>query len=299
MEIVVTGGCGFIGSNLIERLSSEGHSIKVFDNMNTGNPNNLKGLGAKIFNEPYNKMDSLVQKPDVVFHLGIPSSSPMYRNDPKLVGEAINDAITIFEYAKKNECKVICASSSSLYNGNEPPYSEDMPIHVTDYYTECRYLIERLAKLYNILFNMKSVILRFFSVYGPREKYKGKYANIITQFLWAILKNEQPVIFGDGNQTRDFIYVGDVVEALMLAMEKDFEYELFNAGTGVAHSFNQIIDILNESLGKTIKPIYKLNPIKNYVYDTLADTTKAEKKLGFKAKTSLKQGITNLINKEK
>jgi UDP-glucose 4-epimerase len=295
MEIIVTGGCGFIGSNLVESLINERHSVNVFDNMNTGNPNNLKGLGAKIFSEPYSKIGSLVQKPDMIFHLGIPSSSPMYRNNPELVGEAINDAITLFEYAKKKECKVVYASSSSLYNGNKPPYREDMPIYVTDYYTECRYSIERLAKLYNTLYGVKSIGLRFFSVYGPREKYKGKYANIITQFLWAMLKDEQPVIFGDGNQTRDFIYVGDIVKALMLAMKKDFEYEIFNVGTGVAYSFNQIIDSLNELIGKNIKPIYKPNPIKNYVNDTLADTAKAEKMLGFKAKTTLKDGIARLI----
>ena len=295
MEIIVTGGCGFIGSNLVESLINERHSVNVFDNMNTGNPNNLKGLEAKIFSEPYSKIGSLVQKPDMIFHLGIPSSSPMYRNNPELVGEAINDAITVFEYAKKKECKIVYASSSSLYNGNKPPYREDMPIYVTDYYTECRYSIERLAKLYNTLYGVKSIGLRFFSVYGPREKYKGKYANIITQFLWAMLKDEQPVIFGDGNQTRDFIYVGDIVKALMLAMKKDFEYEIFNVGTGVAYSFNQIIDSLNELIGKNIKPIYKPNPIKNYVKDTLADTAKAEKMLGFKAKTTLKDGIAQLI----
>jgi UDP-glucose 4-epimerase len=295
MEIIVTGGCGFIGSNLVESLINERHSVNVFDNMNTGNPNNLKGLEAKIFSEPYSKIGSLVQKPDMIFHLGIPSSSPMYRNNPELVGEAINDAITVFEYAKKKECKVVYASSSSLYNGNKPPYHEDMPIYVTDYYTECRYSIERLAKLYNTLYGVKSIGLRFFSVYGPREKYKGKYANIITQFLWAMLKDDQPVIFGDGNQTRDFIYVGDIVKALMFATKKDFEYEIFNVGTGVAYSFNQIIDSLNELIGKNIKPIYKPNPIKNYVNDTLANTAKAEKMLGFKAKTTLKDGIAQLI----
>ena len=299
MKVLVTGGCGFIGSNLVERLLNEGHSVKVFDNMHTGNPSNLKGLAAEIFREPYSKMGSLVQKPNIVFHLGIPSSSPMYKNNPKLVGEAINDAIDVFEFAKKKGCKVVYASSSSLYNGNEPPYREDMPIHVKDYYTECRYAIERLAKLYNTLHGVKSVGLRFFSVYGPNEKYKGKYANIITQFLWAMLKDEQPVIFGDGNQTRDFIYVGDVVEALMLAMEKDFECEIFNVGTGVAHSFNQIVDLLNENLGKNIEPIHQPMPFKNYVFETLADTTKAEKILGFKAKKTLEEGIKSLIKEEK
>ncbi|RLG97638.1 nucleoside-diphosphate sugar epimerase, partial [Candidatus Bathyarchaeota archaeon] len=205
------------------------------------------------------------------------------------------DMITILEYAKKTGCKVIYASSSSIYNGNKVPYREDMPIYVTDYYTECRYSMERLAKLYNILHGVKSVGMRFFSIYGPKEEYKGRYANIVSQFLWSMLKDEPPVIFGDGSQTRDFTHVRDVVEALILAMEKDFECEIFNVGTGVSHSFNEVVEILNRLLGKNIKPIYKPNPIKNYVYHTLADTRKAEKVLGFKARITLEEGLSELV----
>ncbi|RJS89528.1 NAD-dependent epimerase/dehydratase family protein [Candidatus Bathyarchaeota archaeon] len=295
MKIVVTGGCGFIGSNLVERLVRDGYSVTIFDNLHTGSLENIKGLDVEFFNEPYSKMADIVPKADVVFHLGIPSSSPMYKRNPKLVGKAINDAIDIFEYAKKSGCKVVYASSSSVYNGNKVPYREDMPIYVTDFYTECRYAIERLAKLYNSLFGVKSVGLRFFSIYGPKEEFKKQYANIVSQFLWAMKRDESPVIFGDGTQTRDFTHVYDVVEALILAWKKDFECEIFNVGTGVAHSFNEIVEILNRLLGKNIKPIYKPNPIKNYVYHTLADTSKAEKMLGFKAKISLEEGLRMLL----
>ena len=296
MNVIVTGGCGFIGSNLVERLLEEGHRVTVFDNLSTSNLKNIEGLDVKFFNEPYEKIPFLVRDIDVIFHLGIPSSSPMYKREPHLVGKAINEAITILEYARKNKCKIVYASTSSLYNGNPTPYKEDMPIYVTDYYTECRYAIERLAELYNSLFNVKSVGLRLFSVYGPKEKYKGEYANIVSQFLWLMERDEPPIIFGDGSQTRDFIYVKDVVEAFMLAAEKEFNYEIFNVGTGVAYSFNEVVDLINRLLGKNIKPIYKPNPIKNYVYHTLADTTKAEKILGFKAKVSLEEGIKNLIS---
>jgi UDP-glucose 4-epimerase len=169
-----------------------------------------------------------------------------------------------------------------------------MPIYVTDYYTECRYAIERLAKLYNILHGVRSVGLRLFSVYGPKEQYKGEYANVISQFLWLMKRDQPPIIFGDGTQTRDFIHVADVVEAFMLSAEKDFECEIFNVGTGIARSFNYVVDLINKILGKSIKPVYKPNPIKNYVYHTLADTTKAEKILGFKAKITLEEGIRDL-----
>ncbi|MCD6089204.1 NAD-dependent epimerase/dehydratase family protein [Candidatus Bathyarchaeota archaeon] len=295
MKIIVTGGCGFIGSNLVERLVKDGYSVVVFDNLHTGNLENIKGLDVEFFNESYSKLTDLVSEADVVFHLGIPSSSPMYKENPRLVGEAINDAIEIFEYAKKTGCKVVYASSSSIYNGNKIPYREDMPIYVTDFYTECRYAIERLAKLYNILYGVKSVGLRFFSIYGPKERYKGRYANIVSQFLWAMQKDEPPIIFGDGTQTRDFTHVYDVVDALILAWKKNFECEIFNVGTGVAHSFNEVVELINKILGKNIKPVYKPNPIKNYVYHTLADTTKAEKMLGFKAKISLEEGLVSLV----
>lgn len=218
----------------------------------------------------------------------------MYKREPFLVGRTINDAVAIFEYAKKSGCKIIYASTSSLYNGNSLPYREDMPIYVADYYTECRYAIERLATLYNKLYGVKSVGLRLFSVYGPKEEHKGEYANIVSQFLWQIRKDEAPVIFGDGEQTRDFIRVEDVVDAFMLAAEKDFECEIFNVGTGIAHTFNDVINLLNKCLKKDVKPIYKPNPIKNYVYHTRADTKKAEKVLGFKAKISLETGVKNL-----
>lgn len=295
LKIVVTGGCGFIGSNLVERLVKKGYSVVVFDNLHTGNLENIEGLDVEFFNEPYSKLGEIVPKADVIFHLGIPSSTPMYKRNPKLVGKAINDAIEIFEYAKKNGCKVVYASSSSIYNGNKLPYREDMPVYVTDFYTECRYAIERLAKLYNILFRVKNVGLRFFSVYGPKEKFKKQYANIVSQFLWAMQRDESPVIFGDGTQTRDFTHVYDVVDALLLAWKKDFECEIFNVGTGVAYNFNEVVDLLNKALGKNIKPIYKPNPIENYVYHTLADTTKAEKMLGFKAKISFEEGLRSLL----
>lgn len=296
MRVIVTGGCGFIGSNLVERLVKDGYEVVVFDNLSTGNLKNIEGLDVKFFNEPYERAIDLVPRCDVIFHLGMPSSSPMYKRDPALVGKTINDAIAIFEYAKRVGCKVIYASSSSVYNGNPVPYNEDMPIYVTDYYTECRYAIERLAKLYNSLYGVKSVGLRLFSVYGIREEYKGEYANVVTQFLWKIMRDESPIVYGDGSQTRDFIHVYDVVDAFMLSMRDDLECEIFNVGFGVAYTFNYVIGLINKFLCKSVKPVYKPNPIKNYVYHTLADTTKAERVLGFKAKISLEEGIKSLID---
>jgi UDP-glucose 4-epimerase len=138
--------------------------------------------------------------------------------------------------------------------------------------------------------------LRFFSVYGLKEEFKGTYANIVTQFLWAIQKDKAPVVYGDGSQTRDFVNVKDVVESLMLSMQKNLNCEIFNVGTGKEHSFNEVVDKINRLLNKNVKPIYKPNPIRNYLYHTLADTTKSQNILQFKAKISLEEGIHSLIS---
>jgi UDP-glucose 4-epimerase len=294
--ILVTGGAGFIGSNLVEDLLSSGEEVTILDNLNTGSMLNLEGLNGslKVIKASCLDASSLDLDPSAIYHLGIPSSSPMYKKNPYLVGEAINGAIAVFELAKKARCRVVYASSSSLYNGNAPPHREEMPIQVTDYYTEARLAIERIAELYRRLFDVPSVGLRFFSVYGPKEKAKKQYANMVSQFLWEMQEGRTPVIYGDGNQTRDFIYVKDIVRALKLAMGSDY-HGILNVGTGTAYSFNEVIDLINGKLGSKIKPKYVDNPIKNYVAHTLADTSKAKNILDFNARYELKDGIESLL----
>ena len=295
-KILVTGGAGFIGSHLVHALKGE-YEITVIDDLSLGVRGNIPN--DVIFNMmPVECLKFINEQYDVVFHLGIPSSSPMYKENPQLVGKTINEMIVVLEYCKKHDAKLIYASTSSIYNGNPLPFREDMPIYVTDYYTECRYAIERLAKLYHKLHGVSSIGLRFFSVYGERERHKGKYANLVSQFLWSMMRNKQPLIYGDGNQTRDFIYVGDVVDALIKSMNFLLDIrnvcEIFNVGTGKAYSLNELVKIINRVLGKNIKPKYIENPIKNYVFHTLADTTKSESILGFKAKITLNEGISIL-----
>ena len=299
MKYLVTGGAGFVGSNLTENLVKENHEVIVLDNLHTGSMDNLEAIKDKItvVNSPCSdvlKID-IVKNLDGIFHLGVPSSSPMYKRDPLLVGRAINDFIQILELAKREKCKIVFASSSSVYNGNQIPWKEDMEIKVSDFYTEARYAMERMAKLYYDLFNVRSVGLRFFSVYGPKEEAKKEYANLISQFLWSLKNNEQPVVYGDGSQTRDFIYVEDVVNACNLAMNSEIDCDVFNVGTGKNYSLNEIIDMLNEMLGTSVRAKYVDNPIKNYVKDTLADTTKAKEKLGFEARYNVRDGIKKLI----
>jgi UDP-glucose 4-epimerase len=297
MKILVTGGAGFIGSNLVEELSKE-HKIIVLDNFHSGNISNLEKIkGITLINGSCNDILKNIKFPevDMIYHLGIPSSSPMYREKPSLVGEAINGAIEVFEFGMGEGVeKIIYASSSSLYSGLTPPHKEDMEIQVTDYYTEARLAIERIAKLYNKLYGVKSAGLRFCSVYGPHEEAKGEYANIVTQFLWKMKRGVAPEIYGDGLQSRDFVFVKDVVQACTLMIENNIDYEILNVGTGEAFTFNDVVTILNHKLKTKIKAKHIDMPIQNYVNQTLADISRI-KKFGYSPKYSLEQGIDELI----
>ena len=296
MSVLVTGGAGFIGSNLAEELLASGEDLIVLDNFTTGTLENLEGLSGKLKIVEGSCLDlhSLDINPKAIYHLGVPSSSPIYRSEPLLVGEAINGMIAVLELAKKTGSRVVYASTSSLYSGQTPPHREDMEVLVTDYYTEARLSMERMAELYRKLFGVEAVGMRFFSVYGPHEAAKKQYANIVTQFLWEMMAGRAPVIYGDGTQTRDFTYVKDITRALKLAMESDFSGAL-NVGTGKSYSFNEAAEILAGELGLSIRAEHVDNPIKNYVQDTLADTRKAEEVLGFKAEYTLKEGIREII----
>lgn len=297
MKILVTGGLGFIGSNIAGRLVREGHQVTILDNKHTGNEHNISGLKgkAKVQIGRSGDVEKLGEKFDVIFHEGIYSSTPMYKEDPHRVAEVIEDFISILEYAKKNGIKVVWASSSSVYNGVKPPQREDAVIPVTDFYTEARLAMERLSELYHKLYGVKAIGLRYFSVYGPHEESKGRYANLVSQFMWAMEKGESPSVYGDGSQTRDFTYIEDVVEANLLAMKSNVGFGIYNIGTGKSITINGMIEVLGKAMGKPVEPVYTQNPIKNYVEHTLASTSKAERELGFKARVGLEQGIGKIL----
>ncbi len=296
MSTLVTGGAGFIGSNLVEELLAAGEEVIVLDNMHTGSPANLEGLKGRltVIRASCNQIPDMDIRAEKIYHLGIPSSSPMYKKNPYLAGEALNGFTAVFELARKSQARVVYASSSSLYNGLLPPHREDMTIIVSDYYTEARLAMERMAELYKRLFDVGSVGMRFFSVYGPKEKAKKQYANMVSQFLWEMREGKTPLVFGDGSQTRDFTHVKDVARALQMAMKSDY-HGILNVGTGNAYSFNRVIEMINSHLKSAIRPKYTENPIKNYVKDTLADTSKCKEILDFEARITLDEGISDLV----
>jgi len=297
-KILVTGGAGFIGSNLAKNLLKDGHKIIVVDNLTTGSLDNLKTVKDEItfIKSSAGKVLSMkeLKGVDGIFHVGIPSSSPLYKKDHQLVSEAISDFINVLELAKRENCKMVFASSSSVYNGNKIPYKETQPVLIKDFYTEARYPMERLSRLYYDFFGVKSIGLRLFSVYGPGEESKKNLANLVSQFLWEMKKNKAPVIYGNGKQERDFIYVEDIIRGFKMAMDSKIDCDVVNLGTGKYYNLNQLVKILNKVLNKNLPIVYVKNTVKNYINRQMADTTKAKKVLGFKNKISLEQGIRKL-----
>jgi len=302
MKYLVTGGAGFIGSNLVEALVKKGQEVIVVDNLSTGSLKNLSKVKSKIrfikaeVGQVLNSKK--IRKLDGIYHFAIPSSTPLYRKNRLLIGKSINEFIQVLELAKRENCKMVFSSSSSLYNGHKGPFKENLPVLIKDFYTEARYLMERLAKLYYDFYGVGSIGFRFFSIYGPREKAKKTFANLVSQFLWSMKKGKSPIIYGDGSQERDFTYIGDIIKGLELGMNSKINCDIFNLGTGKCYNLNELVAILNKILGTNIKPVYIKNPLKNYVFETLADTKKAKEKLGFKAEISLKEGIKKILNEE-
>jgi UDP-glucose 4-epimerase len=294
-KFLVTGGAGFIGSNLVEDLVKAGKEVAVVDNCSTGSLDNLEASKDKIRFIKAAAADvlELSELKDLkgIYHLGIPSTTQLYRNNPLLVGEAINEFIGILDLAKRENCRIVYASSSSIYNGNQPPFTEDMPVLAKDFYAETRYSMERLARIYNDFYGVRSIGFRFFSVYGPREEAKKNFANLVSQFLWAMKVGKRPLIYGDGTQARDFTYVSDIVRGFIMGMEADIDCDIFNLGTNKSYDLNELVRILNKALGTEIEPEDAENPLKNYGQATLADVSKAKERLGWSAKVTLEDGI--------
>ena len=304
---MITGGAGFIGSNIARILLERGYRVYVLDDFFLGRRSNIRWLEAR-YRENIRVIEGSVLDPAIlsrimskchyVIHEAAYSSAPMFDSDPR---QGINVNIlgfsNVLEIARRSNIrKVVYASTSSLYGGFDPPHREDLPVSPRTFYEYTMFAREHIARIYYDAYGVRSVGMRYFSVYGPNELHKGRYANVVTQFLWCMLKNKQPVIYGDGTQTRDFIYVDDVAEATILAMEnEDLACDVINVGTGVETSFNEVIRLLQDACSRDVTPIYVENPIRRYVYRTRADTAKAERILGFKAKVSVGEGVRKLV----
>ncbi len=303
-KALVTGGAGFIGSNLVEELVERDIEVVVLDDLYLGSRENLSEVESEIeFVKgsvlDREKVEAAVEGCDTVFHQAARSSSPMHKENPQRGCRVnIEGFVTTAEAAiEAGVEKIVYASTSSMYGSVEPPHREDMEEVPTNLYTASKMSRERYAQVYSYNNRVETTGLRYFSVYGPHERSKGKYANIVTQFLWKMMEDEQPVIWGDGSQTRDFTFVKDVVTANILAAERKegIDGKYFNVGTGKDVSFNQVVEKLNEVLGKNIEAEHVDNPREKYVQTTKADISRARKSLGYEPDYSFEEGLEKTV----
>jgi UDP-glucose 4-epimerase len=299
MKILVTGGAGFIGSNVVDALVKDGHEVTVLDNLSTGKEENINPE-VKFYNIDLLDMESLELvfrefKPDVVNHHAAQIDVRKSVEDPSFDAETnIIGSINLFELSINYGVRRIIFSSTggALYGELENlPASEDTPIEPLSPYGVAKYCAENYLNYFKRLYSIERVILRYANVYGPRQDPLGE-AGVVAIFTGKILKGEKPVVYGDGNQTRDYVFVEDVVKANVLALEG--KEGIYNIGTGKETSVNELVEIFSKVLGREIKSEYA-PPRKGEASRISLDGEKAKRELGFVPKFSLPEGIRETI----
>jgi nucleoside-diphosphate-sugar epimerase len=303
-KFLVTGGAGFIGSNICRKLVSQGCFVRVVDNLLTGKKSNLASILDKIdfleadMGDP-KVVRSAMKDIDIVLHQGALPSVPRSVDDPAATHRHCVDAtFTLLLAARDARIKrFVYASSSSAY-GDTPtlPKVETMLPSPLSPYAVAKLVGEYYCSVFSGVFGLQTISLRYFNVFGPHQDPTSQYAAAIPAFVTAILKDKPPTIYGDGSQSRDFTYVDNVVEAnLLAARAKQTAGEVINIACGQAVTVNEIIDMINEILGKKVKPIYTASRPGD-VKHSLADITLAKKLISFKPKISFRQGLEKSID---
>ena len=298
MKYAVTGGAGFIGSHLVKKLVERGNEVIVIDNLNTGKKQNIEKISKKIdFFEvdirDFSAMENILKNIDGVFHeAALASVQDSFRIPDEFFDVNVNGTENIFKIAKKLGIKVVYASSSSVYgNPVSIPIKENDDKNPFNPYAKTKLEDDKLAEKY-AKNGLKVIGLRYFNVFGPRQS--KEYAGVIKLFLERIQQSLSPLINGDGLQVRDFVYVDDVVNANILAMESDIDGEFFNIGTNSTVSVLDLANIIIKFSGLKLKPIHR-TAVPGDVKATQADITKAKMMLKWKPTTSLKDWLKSAV----
>jgi len=300
---LVTGGAGFIGSNIVRTLVAAGEKVRVFDDFSTGKRDNLAGLyEVEIVEGSLNNQVAVSEAlADIkyVLHQGAIPSVPRSIADPLASNEAnVSGTLNLLAEAKKAGInKFIFAASSSAYGDTEVlPKHETMPGNPLSPYAVSKYAGELYARVFADIYGLQTVSLRYFNIFGPYQDPASEYAAVIPKFIKLMLKGEAPVIFGDGEQSRDFTYIENAVAANLLACKSDQvgRGEVINIACGKSFTLNQLVEELNNILGTSIKPTYaeqKPGDVKH----SMADITQAQELLGYKVIIDFKEGLKRTV----
>ncbi|HWF37349.1 MAG TPA: SDR family oxidoreductase [Candidatus Acidoferrales bacterium] len=299
MRYLVTGGAGFIGSNLVDELVRRGHEVVVLDDLSTGHAENLAAVRGKIdFREgtitDLNTLAAACRGVDYVIHLAARTSVPKSVKDP-IESNLVNIDGTLNVLVAARDAKVkrfVFAASSSAY-GETPtlPKVESMQPEPISPYGVTKYVGELYAQVFGRVYGLENACIRYFNVFGPRQDPTSQYSGVLSRFMLAVIRGEKPIVYGDGEQTRDFTYVANVVDETLRACEsKDASGMVFNGGTGIRITLNEVLKLLGKITGKPIQAQYD-PPRNGDIRDSQADISLARKKLGYEPLVLFEEGL--------
>lgn len=304
-KYLVTGGAGFIGSHIAGRLLQAGNFVRVADNFSTGKKEHIKAFlrqpNFELFKGDLANAhfaDKAVNNMQVVFHQAAAASvagsieNPLHAHHANITG-----TLNLLLAAKKAGVKkFVFASSSSVYGNNpESPKKETFAIDPVSPYALTKYAGEKYTQLFWELYGLPTVCLRYFNVFGPKQDPYSQYSAVIPKFITSFLKNQKPVIYGNGEQSRDFVYIDNVVDANILAAKATTGYgQVFNVGCGASIDLNQVIVLLQKITGKNIKPVYQ-KARKGDIVSSTADIAKASNILRYAPAVHCEEGLKKTV----
>ncbi len=298
-RVLVTGGAGFVGSHLVARLVEQGHQVRVLDDLSTGSLENLAEVHSQIEFLQGDVADpqaaqAATEGVEWVFHHAALASVPLSLERPEDTHRACaTGTLVLLDAARRAGVKrFIYAGSSSAY-GDQPTAAkrESDPVEPVSPYGAAKLAGEFYCRSFYHSFGLETVVLRYFNIYGPRQDPNGPYAAVIPRFVHAIVTGGQPVVFGDGTQSRDFVHVSDVVQANLLAAQcPEAPGRTFNVGSGRSTTLLELLETLGEIFQRPIRPRFD-PPRPGDIHQSLADITLARQVLGYRPQVSLREGL--------
>ena len=301
---LVTGGAGFIGSHIVDRLVADKHQVRVLDDLSSGKLDNLKGVKDRVEFVKGDIRDRKIMK-QAVKDVERILSVAAWRSVPKSMEDAygytdvnvLGTANLLEEAVKAKVKRVVCISSSSVYGETtKVPMTETDPANPLSPYAASNLVNEIYCGMFYRGFGLETVAVRYFNVFGPRQSLENDYAVVIPKFITSLLKKQSPPVYGDGKQSRDFTYVDNVAEATIMASQVAGvgAGEGFNIALGEEHTLLDLLEQLNKIIGTNIKPDFKPKRAGD-VYKTYADSSKAERMLGWKGKVNFAEGLRRSV----
>jgi nucleoside-diphosphate-sugar epimerase len=304
-KVLVTGGAGFIGSNLADELIRQGAKVKIIDDLSTGFRENLEEIkGDFDFIEgslnDADKLQKAVEDVEIIFHqAALPSVFRSVENPSATHEACVNATFNLLNSAKENNVRrLVYAASSSAY-GDQPtlPKVETMRPEPLSPYAGAKLMGEYYCQVFSRVYNLETISLRYFNVFGPRQNPSSMYSGVISRFIDALMKNETPVIYGDGEQSRDFTYIANVVDANIKAAQTNQGIgEVMNAANGERISLNQLLEVLKKITGKPGVTAEFKEERKGDVKHSQADNTRAVELLGYEQLVGLEEGLQKTID---